>query len=78
MPDEKDTDYEYIEVKVSKKIEIRLSPQELLALAQSQAGAVASTVLEAPGKAVEGAGRVAQLGQWLKGAFLGRGAPKDN
>lgn len=68
MPGEKSLDFEYIEVKVSKKLEIRLSPEELVALAQDKV----DTVKEAPRQA---AGRMAQLGQKVKDVVLGR--PKD-
>jgi hypothetical protein len=73
MSDNKDFDYEYVEVKVTKKIEITLSPGELLALAQRQAGAVVNTVQDAPR---QGAGRIAKMGQVLKDTVMGR--PKDS
>ncbi|QBR72457.1 hypothetical protein CU048_15505 [Beijerinckiaceae bacterium] len=73
MSDNKDFDYEYVEVKVTKKIEITLSPGELLALAQRQAGAVVNTVQDAPR---QGAGRIAKMGQALKDTVMGR--PKDS
>lgn len=76
MSDMKDVDYDYVEVKVSKKIEIRLSPGDLLAAAQKQAGAVVDTVQDAPR---QGAGRIAKLGQALKDTVMGRGQPpKDS
>lgn len=78
MSDAKDVDYEVVEVKVSKKIAITLSPGEVLALAQKKAEAAAGKLTE-PQQVAERAGTLARLGQRLKATLFGRGQPpKDS
>lgn len=70
MSDAKDNDYEYVEVRVSKKIAITISPEEVLALARKETE-------EKTQRAVERASGLAGFGQRLKSKLLGGGGPPE-
>lgn len=67
MSDEKDQDYEYVEVKVNKKIDIRLSLDDLINGLQEQANALTSTAQQVPPQVVDRLNQLTQLAHELKG-----------
>ncbi|WOJ88724.1 hypothetical protein RZS28_12980 [Methylocapsa polymorpha] len=77
MANATDDDYEYVEVTVSKKIEIRFSVDNPLTAAQKQAGAVTSAVRNAPAQAADRVGQAARLAQQVKNFVSRFGQPKS-
>jgi hypothetical protein len=71
MPDAGDSDYEHIEVNVTRKIEIRLSPEELIQAATHPVG----TLTGAATKAVDRAGQIKRLANQVKSYFTGPPKP---
>lgn len=73
MSDADGSDYERIEVKVTKKIEIKLSPQELIRAAQNPVGTAAGVATEA----IDRAGRIKRLAQQVKSYLTGAAKPPE-
>jgi hypothetical protein len=68
MTDQKqDTDYEFIEVKVSKKIDIHLSLDDLISAVQEQANALAASKQQVDSGIVDKLNQLSQLAHQLKG-----------
>jgi hypothetical protein len=68
MTDQKqDTDYEFIEVKVSKKIDIHLSLDDLITAVQEQANALAASKQQVDSGIVDKLNQLSQLAHQLKG-----------
>ncbi|HEY0584372.1 MAG TPA: hypothetical protein VGE94_19465 [Chloroflexota bacterium] len=67
MPLDKDTDYEFIEVKVSRKIDIKLSVDDMLNAVQQQADALAGTAQQVPPQVMDKLNQLNQLATQLKG-----------
>ena len=67
MTDQKqDTDYEFIEVKVSKKIDIHLSLDDLITAVQQQATALAASKQQVDAGVVDKLNQLSQLAHQLK------------
>lgn len=68
MADEKnDQDYEFVEVKVSRKIDIKLSLDDLLAAVQQETTALSSSAQQVPPQVAEKLNQLNQLANQLKG-----------
>jgi hypothetical protein len=67
MPLDKDTDYEFIEIKVSRKIDIKLSVDDMLNAVQQQADALAGTAQQVPPQVMDKLNQLNQLATQLKG-----------
>jgi hypothetical protein len=64
---DKDSDYEFVEVKVSHKIDLRLSLDDLLAMVQAQTAATEAAVQQLPAQVSSQLNQLNQLAQQLKG-----------
>ena len=62
-----DSDYEFIEVKVSKKIDIHLSLDDLITAVQTQASALAASKQQVDSSLVDKLNQLSQLAHQLKG-----------
>ncbi len=65
--DRSDSDYEFVEVKVSHKIDVKLSLDDLLAMVQAQTAAAESAVQQLPSQVSAQLNQLNQLAQQLKG-----------
>jgi hypothetical protein len=68
-----DSDYEFIEVKVSKKIDIHLSLDDLINALQQQANALAATQQQADAQVAARLNQLTQLGNQIKSELPGGG-----
>jgi len=68
MPDakEQDTDYEFIEIKVARKIDIHLSLDDLINAVQEQANAIAAGKAQVEADVSDRLNQVSQLAEQLK------------
>jgi FixJ family two-component response regulator len=66
MPLDKDTDYEFVEVKVSQKIDIRLSLDDLLNAVQQQVDALAVSKQQASAQVTDRLNQLTQLANQVK------------
>lgn len=62
-----DGDYEFVEIKVSHKIDVKLSLDDLLAMVQAETAAVASAAQQVPAQVASQLNQLNQLAQQLKG-----------
>lgn len=69
-----DSDYEFVEVKVSKKIDIHLSLDDLINALQQQANALAATKQQADSQLADRLNQLNQLAHQLKSELPGGGA----
>ncbi len=70
----RDSDYEFIEVKVSKKIDIHLSLDELITALQDRATALAATKQQADAQIADKLNQLNQLAHQIKSQLPGGGA----
>jgi hypothetical protein len=63
-----DSDYEFVEVKVSKKIDIHLSLDDLISAVQQQANALAASKQQVDSSIVDKLNQLSQLAHQLKGS----------
>ena len=68
-----DSDYEFIEVKVSKKIDIHLSLDDLITALQQQATALAASKQQADNQVADKLNQLNQLAHQLKSELPGGG-----
>jgi hypothetical protein len=69
MTDEKqDSDYEFVEIKVSKKIDIHLSLDDLISAARAEATEMAATKQQIDNTVLDKLNQLAQLAHQLKGS----------
>jgi hypothetical protein len=68
-----DSDYEFIEVKVSKKIDIHLSLDDLINALQQQANALAATQQQADTQVAARLNQLTQLAHQIKTELPGGG-----
>jgi hypothetical protein len=68
-----DSDYEFVEVKVSHKIDIKLSLDDLLAMVQAETAAAANAAQQIPPQVANDLNQLTQLASQLKGHFGGGG-----
>lgn len=64
---DKDTDYEFVEVKVSHKIDVRLSLDDLLTMVQAELAATQSTAQQVSTDVQNQLNQLNQLANQLKG-----------
>jgi prefoldin subunit 5 len=69
-----DSDYEFVEVKVSKKIDIHLSLDDLINALQQQATALAASKQQADNQIADKLNQLNQLAHQLKSELPGGGA----
>ena len=70
-----DSDYEFVEVKVSHKIDITLSLDDLLAMVQAETAAVTAAAQQIPPQVASQLSQLNQLAQQLKGQVGQLGHP---
>jgi hypothetical protein len=75
MSDPKDQDYEFVEIKVSKKIDIHLSLDDLINAVEQQASALTSTAQQIPPQVVDRLNQLTQLAHQLKSDMSSLGQP---
>ena len=63
-----DSDYEFIEVKVSRKIDIHLSLDDLITAVQQEASALAASKQQVDTQVVDKLNQLSQLAHQLKGS----------
>jgi hypothetical protein len=69
MTDQKeDSDYEFVEIKVSKKIDIHLSLDDLISAARAEAAEMAATKQQIDNTVLDKLNQLAQLAHQLKGS----------
>ncbi len=73
MTSPQDSDYEFIEVKVSKKIDIHLSLDDLINAVQQQANALAASQQQADTQVAAHLNQLNQLVTQIKGQLPGGG-----
>lgn len=66
---DKDTDYEFVEVKVSHKIDIKLSLDDLLNAVQQETNALAASAQQLPPQVQDHLNQLNQLANQLKGTI---------
>lgn len=66
--DEKDTDYEFIEIKVSRKIDIHLSLDDLVNAVQQEANQLAAAKQQVDAQVLDKLSQLSQLAHQLKGS----------
>jgi hypothetical protein len=66
---DKDTDYEFVEVKVSHKIDIKLSLDDLLNAVQQETNALAASAQQIPPQVQDHLNQLNQLANQLKGTI---------
>jgi ABC-type transporter Mla subunit MlaD len=66
---DKDTDYEFVEVKVSHKIDIKLSLDDLLNAVQQETNALAASAQQIPPQVQDHLNQLNQLADQLKGTI---------
>jgi hypothetical protein len=66
--DEKDTDYEFIEIKVSKKINIHLSLDDLINAVHAEAAELETTKQQVDAQVLDKLNQLSQLAHQLKGS----------
>jgi hypothetical protein len=66
---DKDTDYEFVEVKVSHKIDIKLSLDDLLNSVQHETNALAASAQQIPPQVQDHLNQLNQLADQLKGTI---------
>jgi len=71
VPDDKgqDQDYEFVEVKVSHKIDIHLSLDDLLSMVQHETSALQSAAQQAPAEVSDKLNQLNQLASQVKGSL---------
>ena len=69
-----DSDYEFVEVKVSKKIDIHLSLDDLITGLQQQANALAASKQQVDNQLADRLNQLNQLAHQLKSELPGGGA----
>ena len=69
MPLDKDTDYEFVEVKVSHKIDIKLSLDDLLNAVQQEADSLKAQAQQIPPQVQDRLNQLTQLATQLKGTL---------
>jgi prefoldin subunit 5 len=74
MTDSQDSDYEFIEVKVSKKIDIHLSLDDLISALQQQADALASSKQQVDRTIADRLNQLNQLAHQIKSELPGGGS----
>jgi hypothetical protein len=68
MTDEKpDTDYEFVEIKVSHKIDIHLSLDDLITAANAEASALAASKQQVDSQVLDKLNQLSQLANQLRG-----------
>jgi ABC-type transporter Mla subunit MlaD len=77
MPLDKDTDYEFVEVKVSRKLDVKLSLDDLLNAVQAEADALAASAQQVPPQVTEKLNQLNQLANQLKAEVGQLGQPKQ-
>ena len=65
--DKNDQDYEFVEVQVSRKIDIKLSLDDLIAAVQQETNALASSAQQVPADVTQKLNQLNQLANQLKG-----------
>jgi len=75
MSDPKDQDYEFVEIKVSKKIDIHLSLDDLINAVEQQTSALTSTAQQIPPQVVDRLNQLTQLAHQLKSDVSSLGQP---
>jgi len=65
---QQDSDYEFIEVKVSHKIDIHLSLDDLITAAQQEANALAANKQQVDNAVLDKINQLSQLAHQLKGS----------
>ena len=75
MSDPKDQDYEFVEIKVSKKIDIHLSLDDLINAVEQQTSALTSTAQQIPPQVVDRLNQLTQLAHQLKSDMSSLGQP---
>jgi hypothetical protein len=65
--DEQDTDYEFIEIKVSKKIDIHLSLDDLINAVKAEAAELETTKQQVDAQVLDKLNQLSQLANQLKG-----------
>jgi len=73
MTSPQDSDYEFIEVKVSKKIDIHLSLDDLINALQQQANALAATEQQVDTQVAAHLNQLTQLANQIKSQLPGSG-----
>jgi hypothetical protein len=66
--DEKDTDYEFIEIKVSRKIDIHLSLDDLINAVHAEAAELQTTKQQVDAQVIDKLNQLSQLAHQLKGS----------
>jgi hypothetical protein len=74
---DKDTDYEFVEVKVSHKIDIKLSLDDLLNAVQQETNALAASAQQIPPQVQDHLNQLNQLANQLKGTISQIKPPGD-
>jgi ABC-type transporter Mla subunit MlaD len=74
---DKDTDYEFVEVKVSHKIDIKLSLDDLLNAVQQETNALAASAQQLPPQVQDHLNQLNQLANQLKGTISQIKPPGD-
>ncbi|MCA1647774.1 MAG: hypothetical protein LC797_20700 [Chloroflexi bacterium] len=69
-----DSDYEFVEIKVSKKIDIHLSLDDLINALQQQANALAATKQQADSQIADRLNQLTQLAHQLRSELPGGSA----
>jgi hypothetical protein len=69
MPLDKDTDYEFVEVKVSRKLDIKLSLDDLLNAVQQEADSLKAQAQQIPPQVQDRLNQLTQLANQLKGTL---------
>ena len=77
MPLDKDTDYEFVEVKVSRKIDIKLSLDDLLNAVRQQVDAINATARQVPPQINDKLNQLQQLASQIKSEVGQLGLPKQ-
>ena len=65
--DKKDSDYEFIEIKVSKKIDIHLSLDDLINAVKAEAAEIENTKQQVDAQVLDKLNQLSQLASQLKG-----------
>ncbi len=66
--DKQDSDYEFIEVKVSRKIDIHLSLDDLITAVHAEANELAASKQQVDSSVVDKLSQLSQLARQLKGS----------